>query len=114
DKMIDNYMPPIVLNFPKDLTGIDNQVIKTSNYDNQLSTYDTNATLSDKINRSQEGFLQILFDYLIIPSECQVTFEKRPYVTYQTIQERNTSQQIKQYADIFINNYFSKIKSTQI
>jgi hypothetical protein len=111
DKVVDNYKPPIVLNFPNDFVGVDNELINTANNSNSLSTNDDESKLSAKLGTAHIDFLKILFNFLIIPISESVRIGGKEFISFDDIKEKCEITDIRKFAFQFMLEYFRKIKA---
>ena len=104
-EILPHYVPPIVLSFPT-LNGMDGQPLSTSKDDNSLSIKHTNEELRKRIDEADETFLDMLYDYLIIPSKKY----DHGYTDFISTKKDGPLEEKRNRAYNYISEYFNKIR----
>jgi len=112
-KLLDNYIPPLVLSFPI-LKGPDGTYLSTLSDANSISIRSTKEELKNFTEGCSEYFLDLLFSFLIIPWKTKIEVNKREIYTYEELHKNLPLSEIRNLAYYYIDKYFYNIRGTEL
>ncbi len=107
---LSDYTPPIILYFPS-LKGLDNKFLNPKNPENSLTTNDNDYTIKNKIRNAKIDFIEVLYDYLIIPYNGYYILNDEKYYSFDILSNKYPIDKLKNNAIDFIIDYLNHIKS---